>query len=552
MTRSETARIDVVSPLPPVRSGISDYTLDLLPHLAERADVRVVRLPGQDVADEIAERWEPVDAAELGRDGAVPLYQMGNNQHHLEVWRLAMETPGVLVLHDLVLHHFLIERTVKEGDLDAYARALEADHGWIGAAAARTFRWPGAAASAAQFSLPAHRDLLLRQKGVLVHSRWAREVLLEEIPELRGVSEDDSGDESEDGASDRVRALPMGIPLPPAADAEAGRAFRRRRGLPLDRPLLGSFGFQTPMKRTEEVIRALGEAELAEVHLMVAGEVAEILELDRVAEETGVADRVHVLGYLEWSDFADAIAACDLALNLRYPTAGETSASLLRILATGRPAVVSDHAQMAELPDDVVVKIPLGDGERRTLAERLSALLDDRTALERFGAAARRHVEACHRPEDAAEAVVGAVRAWADLEPPAADERPRIPSPTSLAWHDLRGEIEVEGAEAPWSPGERRRLRIRLRNGSDAVWLASERRAGGVAIQARLFAGGEDLLAGEDWRPLPFELPPGGEHEMELAVRRPLESDVRLRILPHVLGFTGLPELGGPSWERRI
>ena len=70
----------------------------------------------------------------------------------------------------------------------------------------------------------------------------------------------------------------------------------------------------------------------------------------QVAEELGVADRVHITGFLDFDEFAAAIAACDLCLNLRYPTAGETSAALLRTLALGRPTVVSDYAQFAELP----------------------------------------------------------------------------------------------------------------------------------------------------------------------------------------------------------
>ena len=42
-------QLDFVSPLPPVRSGIADYSADLLPHLAERCDLRLIHLPGQPV-----------------------------------------------------------------------------------------------------------------------------------------------------------------------------------------------------------------------------------------------------------------------------------------------------------------------------------------------------------------------------------------------------------------------------------------------------------------------------------------------------------------------
>ena len=537
--------MDWVSPLPPVRSGISDYSVDLLPFLAERCDLRVVRLPGQPVREDLVERWRPVEAAEIGAGPAegrrVPVYQMGNNHHHASVWGLALKTPGLLVLHDIVLHHFLIERTVKDDDFDGYRRQLAADHGWIGDAAALPFRWPGGAGSSAQFALPAHRTLLTRQRGVLVHSQWAADFLREElgrdVPDLR------------------VRVLPMGIPLPPEPGEAVGLEFRRRHAIPEDAPVLGSFGFQTPMKRTEEVIWALAEPELADTHLMVAGEVASILEFDRIIAEAGVEDRVHVLGFLDWDDFAAAISACDLALNLRYPTAGETSASLLRILALGRPAVVSDHAQMAELPDDVVVKIPVGEGERRALAERLSTLLADRDLLAHLGRSARRHVATQHKLDDAAGALVSAAADWGELAPSTETEHtqpiPAFPPPTSLAWHHMAGRLDVDGTEN-WRPGERRTLRARLTNESDAVWLAAERPAGGVALQAKLRVSGVDQLADEGWQGLPFDLEPGQSAEFSWRLRRPPEGEAELEVLPHVLDFTGLPDLGGPVWRRRL
>ncbi|HEX5761169.1 MAG TPA: glycosyltransferase, partial [Thermoanaerobaculia bacterium] len=337
-------RLDVVSPLPPVRSGIADYTLDLLPELAARADVRLVRLPGQPVAPEVAARWRPVPAEETGADGRLPLYQMGNNHHHEGVLALALARPGVLTLHDLVLHHLLLDQTLGRGEYEPYEERLAADHGWIGHAAARGKRW-GAYGEAPTFALPAHRTLLRRQRGVLVHSAWAAAVVREDDPELR------------------VRQVPMGIPLPPPADPAAGRAVRRRFGLPEDAPVVGSIGFQTPIKRTAAALPALAAPGLEALHLLVVGEVAPQVDLLEAARRAGVADRVHVTGFVDAETFQAAIAAADLCLNLRYPTAGETSASLLRVLAAGRPAVVSDYAQFADLPATVAVRVPLGDGE---------------------------------------------------------------------------------------------------------------------------------------------------------------------------------------------
>ncbi len=535
-SRGDLLAIDFVSPLPPVRSGIADYSADLLPHLEKLCDLRVVRLESQPAAPEIEQRWQVVTPERLGEDDRLALYQMGNNQHHTEVYNLAMRHPGVLTLHDMVLHHFLIDRTVKIDDFDAYRRQLLEDHGWIGEAAAMPMRWPGGSGMAAQFALPAHRTLISRQLGILTHSRWAADWLREELGSTAGEV--------------RACSIPMGVPLGAVADDASGREFRRRHGIPLDRPLLGSFGFQTPMKRTDVVISTLAAPELEGVHLMVGGEVAPILELEKRAVEAGVADRVHFLGFLPFDEFSAAIAAADVCLNLRYPAAGETSASLLRILAIGRPAVVSDYAQSADLPEEGVIKVPVGEGESAVLAARLAELLADPERLRRLGAAARRHVAERHRPEAAARAVVDACRAWRDLPMPelgAAEPEP----PTSLVWKTLPGELEVSGAEAPWPEGERRRLHIRLTNHSAARWLASERIDGGVAIEVQVVAGGENLRADHRWIGLPVDLDPGEEFVFDFAMRRPL-GPVRLRVLPHVLGFASFPDLGGPIWDAEI
>ena len=432
----------------------------------------------------------------------------------------------------MVLHHFLIDRTVKVDNFDAYRRQLLEDHGWVGEAAAMPMRWPGGSGMAAQFALPAHRTLISRQLGILTHSRWAAEWLREEMEELR------------------VCSIPMGVPLGAEADEASGLEFRRRHGIPLDRPLLGSFGFQTPMKRTDVVISTLASPELKGVHLMVGGEVAPILELEKRAAEAGVSDRVHFLGFLPFDEFEAAIAAADVCLNLRYPTAGETSASLLRILAIGRPAVVSDYAQSAELPDEGVVKVPVGEGESQVLAERLAELLADPERLRRLGEAARRHVAERHRPEAAAEAVVEACRRWQGEPFPELGLAEPEP-PTSMAWKTLPGELEVQGAEPPWPEGERRKLRIRLANRSAARWLAGERLDGGVAIEVQVLADGHNLRADHRWIGLPVDLEPGEEFVFNFELRRPM-GPVRLRVLPHVLGFTSFPDLGGPVWDAEL
>jgi len=528
-----------VSPLPPVRTGIADYSLDLLPFLAALADVRLVRLPGQPVDPAVALRWPLVEAGETGTGGRLPLYQMGNNRHHEGVLELALRIPGVLTLHDVVLHHLLLDVTLGRGVFPPYRERLTRDHGWIGDAASRAKKWH-AYGDAPVFALPAHRTLLLAQRGVLVHSRWAEAMVREEVPEAR------------------VRAIPMGVPLSPAADPAAGRALRRRLGLPEDAPVVGSFGFQTPIKRTETALAALAAPGLERVHLLIVGESAAVMDLEGEARRAGVAARVHVAGFLPYADFAAAIAATDLCLNLRYPTAGETSASLLRVLAAGRPALVSDYAQFADLPPEIAGKVPLAarrEDEAAGLAAALRGLLagpDSAERLRAMGEAAREHVRRHHDPARAAAAVVAACREWESLPPPGSDlPGPELPPPSTIAWHELPGEIEVGGVERPWPEGERRTIHIRLRNAGFARWLAGDRGPGGIAVSLKLFSGGEDLLEGRRWLALPRDVDPGQEVRFEAEVRRP-PGPARLRVEPHLFGGLSFSFLGGPWWEGEL
>ncbi|HEV2851671.1 MAG TPA: glycosyltransferase family 4 protein [Thermoanaerobaculia bacterium] len=530
--------LDYVSPLPPVRSGIADYSVDLLPHLAGIADLRLIRLPGLPVDPGIERRWPMAPAEETGKDGRLPLYQMGNNRYHAGVLDLAMRLPGVLTLHDVFLHHLLQDVTLGRQEPSSfweYKDRLTRDHGWIGEAAALAKRW-NAWGNAPLFSLPAHRSLLRRQRGVLVHSEWAASYLAEED---LGVP---------------VRAVPMGIPLPPEADEAAGRALRERFGLPLDRPVLGSFGFQTPIKRTVSVVKALAAPGLEDVHLLIVGEAAGVMDLEGEARRAGVADRVHILGFVPFKDFEAAIAAVDLCLNLRYPTAGETSASLLRVLAAGRPALVSDYAQFGDFPPEIALRVPLGDEEPEALAALVRELLAQPGRLRAMGRAAREHVRLRHDPALAARAVVEACGDFAGLEPPGDDPggRPEVPPPSSLGWWRLPGEIQVEGADLPWPEGERRRVRIRLRNTSGARWLAGERGPGGISIVVKIQRDHLwDVVEERPWLSLPHDLAPGEEISLETDVRRP-PGPAFLSVEPHLFGDRSLSFLGGPLWERWI
>src|SRR6185436_6096914 len=104
------------------------YSVDLLPHLTALADVRVLRLPDLPLDDELARRYALTERAErAGEGGRIPRYQMGNNRYHAAIFEPASRRPGVAVLHDLVLHPYLLDRTVGGGEWEPYREELARD-----------------------------------------------------------------------------------------------------------------------------------------------------------------------------------------------------------------------------------------------------------------------------------------------------------------------------------------------------------------------------------------------------------------------------------------
>src|SRR5258707_6103555 len=96
------------------------------------------------------------------------LYFLGNNPHHAWIYEEAMRTPGVIVLHDLVLHHLIVEMTLARGDVDGYVSALEANHGEAGAAWARGPA-AGLHSEMGHFLMPASGDVAHRSRAAVRH-----------------------------------------------------------------------------------------------------------------------------------------------------------------------------------------------------------------------------------------------------------------------------------------------------------------------------------------------------------------------------------------------
>ncbi len=385
------------SPLPPRRSGIAAYSAELVAALGVRRRVLVVveraadivALPGAEVTCQAG-------YAAAGWLRALPhVYQLGNNAEHGFVLRACLRRPGVLVLHDPVLHHLVEELTLGVGDRDGYAAALAYGHGAGGRQVAR-LRELGVFSDAQRYRMPLHDRVVDASAGVLVHSAHA-------AARVHGT-----------------RQVPVRVVrhhVSPAVwqwDRVDQAMARRRLGLPAEVPVLLSLGFATAPKQLPLVLRALARLRDAgqDFRYVVGGAAEAALELPRLVTALGLQDRVVLTGWLEEDAFFAWTRAADLLVNLRFPVGGETSGTLTRALGMGLPALVFDHGPAAEWPDDVVFKIAFAADPLPGLIERLGALLRDRAGLAAQGRRAMLVSRATGSVALSAEAYLAAIRDW--------------------------------------------------------------------------------------------------------------------------------------------
>jgi glycosyltransferase involved in cell wall biosynthesis len=421
-------RLAFVSPLPPAPTGIADYAADVLGLLSPRHEI------------ELFHAQEEVDAARLPRGAAVhpasqlverhrqrpydlAIYQMGNGRAHDFLYEVLSRVPGLLVLHDLVLHHaraaqFLESEAVlawrrepssaalreaARAPLEAWRRELE--YAYPGRGERLFEAHLGTVGDLLPYAYPLFRIPVEASRAVAVHNAFMAEAVRSEVP------------------GTEVTCVPMPAAAAPA-DPAAVRTLRARLGWGDDVVVVGVFGLLTREKRVETVARAVARAAARDerVRLLLVGPVPDACRLEADLDRVGVRHLTVVTGRVPLSELPAHIEAADVVAHLRYPTARETSAALLRVLAQGRATVVSDLEHQAELPEDAVVRVDVTD-EAGELTRAILRLAGDPGARARLGAAASAHVRKAHAPSRVRDA-------WEE----ALQRARRLPDPPVREW----------------------------------------------------------------------------------------------------------------------
>jgi len=385
--RAPRRRVAFLAPLPPEPTGVADHSGALLEPLAERHHLAVfTRDPERSSA--ALRCGLPLHRYRDFEPSAhqVAIYQLGNHAgHHAAIYDRALRHPGIVVLHEHVLHDLVRDRALSTGGPRAYAEELRYALGRSGERLAAALAAGGEQPS--PYDWPLFERVVDASLGVIVHNQSARDRVLASRPIAR------------------IQVAPLAL-APPGDFANRAAALREELEIAPGAPVIGAFGVAAATKRLDLVLRTFARVAAArpDCVLLVAGPDSPRFLRERAGLAPELAERVRALDRVSIERLQAAMAATDVALNLRHPTGGETSSTCLRLLGLSRAVVVSDSGWFAEIPDDCCVKVPADALEEATLDAVLEMLLARPELRRTVGENAARWVRATHSLDAAAQA----------------------------------------------------------------------------------------------------------------------------------------------------
>jgi len=386
-TMSARPKLAYISPLPPERSGISNYSAELLPELSRHYEIDVV-VAQKEVCDPYIKAAFPIRTVDWFRKHAHRydrvLYHFGNSSFHQHMFALLREIPGVVVLHDFFLSGIVAYMDAQGPVPNGWASELYASHGYE----AVRQRFHAKDTVDVVWRYPCNLSVLQQAQGIIVHSANS----------LR-LAEQWYRDDCTDWAV---------IPL--LREPRIGLdklAARKALGFEVSDFVVCAFGLLGPAKFNQRLLQAWLKSRLARektCHLIFVGENhggdygQEILATIRSNQ---AEENIRVTGWVNSDVFRQYLAAADIAVQLRTLSRGETSAAVLDCMNYGLPTIVNANGSMADLDDDAVCKLPDNFTDEQ-LVEALETLYRDADLRKRLGANARQIILEKHNPSSCA------------------------------------------------------------------------------------------------------------------------------------------------------
>jgi len=392
-------KLACIGPLSPRKSGVADFSESLLPFLAERCEIKLFTDGYSPSPTPILKRFAVADISEfLSKPAAFDavLYHMGNQYvYHKNVFNALCSVPGIVLLHDCVLNQFFSKYALERGNFGLFRNLLELCYPGIDSKELTTFY----KAQGDPYRFPMGGVAAMCARGTIVMNEYGRGITMKEAPS--------------------ANVAKINFPyLPHRSEIASISALGEKLGIPEKKFVITAIGHMTPAKRIPVALEAFQKfhSEFPDSVFLLAGQISSYFPLeDRIAD--GSFGDVRYLGYLERAELQGLVEMTDVCINLRYPSNGEMSSTLIDMLGRGKVVAVSNYAQFAEFPDAACIKIDVGPDEGDNLANELLNLAKDEARWRHVGEEARKYISQHHQVDVAADSIVSFIEKNRAAEP---------------------------------------------------------------------------------------------------------------------------------------
>jgi len=373
-------KIAYFSPLSPIKSGVCYYSENIvLPFLKNFSDVEIIVDKANKPSNEFVKNnfnVKPLEKFDNESYDAL-VYHLGNNLFHEYVYNTLIKYPGIVVVHDPFIGGLILSLTSGRGHDEKYIEYMEYCIGKKGKKIAEnalnTYNWPS-------FKYPLIKKVADSSKAIIVHGDFAKKAILSEAP----------------------KTFVKKLKIPVSTKNLSSTTTKKDLNVSDDTIVISSFGFAQPHKRLELCLKAFAKfvEKFPNSKFFIVGTFLDnkfknvIIEL---AKELRIYEKIVMTGYVD--DLISYMNISDIAMQCRYPTAGETSLVALEIMAMNKPVIVTDIGWFSELPDDSVVKVEVGKNEEKSMTDALIRLTEDEEFRKKLCFNAKRYVEEEHDPE---------------------------------------------------------------------------------------------------------------------------------------------------------
>ena len=370
-----------ISPNDTQATEIASYSRKLMPYLQAHCTVLNANDFRGDIDSPPSSPDNPpqtpvVDVLRNKRDlgmGPIKVYHLGNSRSHCDIYDEFKEKPGVVVLHDVNLIDLAQSWAYARSDYMSWRDFVRRQYGdELVELAALSDDYPEERVRLIA-NFPLFKPFIHGAQAVVVHSNFAHELVEAAVPK---------------GVEVVTLALPYPSPPPPP---------QREYGASTIKFIF--CGHVGPNRRLEQFMRSWGRLDGPErFSFSLFGNISQPEQLLDCARENGLDGLVKIEGFVDEDALEKALREAHFAINLRWPTMGETSSSQLRYWSHALPTIVTNVGWFAELPDHIVLKIPVED-EEEALYQQLQSIAADPTAYSARGLAGWDYLKEVHSPE---------------------------------------------------------------------------------------------------------------------------------------------------------